>query len=116
MLAQTTGNLFLTAKGNQRIQIFNEDVVCSLTIHGKGSESHCFQDLWRLALDPHENIHVAVDGSNAINMFTKEGVYVRKYSELNCSFGIAIDGKVTVLSVSSVYIAIRGACTVMKYN
>ena len=76
---------------DDRIQIFNENGGWLLTIDGKGSGNYDFKYPCGLALDPQGNIHVAAWGSNTINVFTREGVYVRMYGDPNIPIGIAID-------------------------
>ena len=91
VIVDSNNRLIVSDQGNHRIQIFHEDGGWLLTIDGKGSGNHCFQNPWGLALDPQGNIHVAAHTSNTIIVFTVEGVYVRKYGNLNRPIGIAID-------------------------
>eukprot|EP00731_Ephydatia_muelleri_P015888 Em0009g312a len=84
--------LIVADKDNHRIQIFNESGGWLLTIDGKGSGNHSFESPQGLALDSQGNIHVAAQGSNIINVFTKEGVYVRMYGgDPKGPSGITID-------------------------
>ena len=88
VIADSNNRLIVADRGNHRIQIFNEVGGWLLTI-----DPHYIQHPWGLALDPQGNIHVAVSGQSNITVFTKEGVYVRTYSDPKGPMGIAIDGE-----------------------
>ena len=84
VIVDSNNRLIVSDCGNHRIQIFNEGGGWLLTIYGDGKGT--------LALDPQGNIHAAF--STSIEVFTKEGVYVRTYgydSLAPRSRGIAID-------------------------
>ena len=87
VIVDSSNRLIVADTDNHRIQIFNEDGGWLWTINLNGDE-----DPLNLALDPQGNIHVVIDQSNAIKVFTKEGVYVRMYGEAKEPFiGISID-------------------------
>ena len=85
-------NLIVSDCENNRIQIFNENGSWLLTIDGKCSGNHIMFPCG-LALDPVGNIHIAMDGSNTIKVFTNEGVYVRMYGGPIGPRGMAIDSE-----------------------
>ncbi|KAL5503166.1 hypothetical protein EMCRGX_G010074 [Ephydatia muelleri] len=78
------------AVGN-KINVFSHKGNQLFTIDGNATGDCSFQSPYGLAFDPLGNIHVAASGSNTIKVFTKEGVYIRKYGDLNGPRGIAID-------------------------
>ena len=104
VIVDSNNRLIVSDYGNQRIQILNEDGGWLLTIHGKGTGNSSFWYpkglFWYpkgLALDPQGNIHVAENF--CIKVFTKEGVYVKKYDGIFTN-GIAIDGVGNVCACS----------------
>ena len=68
---------------------YNEEGGWLLTIDGKGTGNSRFMYPEGLALDPQGNIHVAEN--HYIEVFTKEGIYVRKYGEFTHPRRINID-------------------------
>ena len=83
--------MFVSDCSGNKIKVFNHKGDQILTIDGNVSGDHSFQSPHGLAFDPLGNIHVAASGSNTIKVFTKEGVYIRKYGDLKGPRGIAID-------------------------
>ncbi|KAL5503170.1 hypothetical protein EMCRGX_G010078 [Ephydatia muelleri] len=83
--------MFVSDCSGNKIKVFNHKGDQLLTIDGNVSGDHSFQSPHGLAFDPLGNIHVAASGSNTIKVFTKEGVYIRKYGDLKGPRGIAID-------------------------
>ena len=77
VIVNSNNRLIVSDYGNKRIQIFNEEGGWLLTIDIKGTDNSSFRCPSGLALDPQGNIHVAENF--CIKVFTKEGVYVRKY-------------------------------------
>ena len=77
--------------GNHRVVILDQNGSWLMTINGNVSGAQGFKNPWSLALDPQGNIHVAVNGSNTIKVFTPEGTYVRSYGDVKGPQGIAID-------------------------
>ena len=83
--------MFVSDCSGNKIKVFNHKGDQIFTIDGNVSGDHSFQSPHGLAFDPLGNIHVAASGSNTIKVFTKEGVYIRKYGDLKGPRGIAID-------------------------
>ena len=90
ILSECNG-IIVSDYSNSKIYIFNHKGSRLLTIDGCVTDSRHFMNPRGLALDPQGNIHVAATGSNAIKVFTKEGVYMRAYSGIQGPYGIAID-------------------------
>ena len=88
VIVDSNNRLIVSDCANHRIQIFNEEGGWLLTIDVNGTGNSRFIYPRGLALDPQGNIHVAF--SSSINVFTKEGVYVRAYGAPGPK-GIAID-------------------------
>ena len=75
--------------GNNRVQVFSNDVEWLLTIDGTGNNP--FNTPWGLSLYPQGNIHVAAGDSDTIEVFTLEGTYVRSYGDVKGPSGVAVD-------------------------
>ena len=117
VIIDSNNKLIVSDCYNHRIQIFNENGGWLLTIDGKGSGNHSFQHPQDLALDPQgNNIHVAAWGSKTIKVFTKEGVYVRMYGDLNGPIGIAIDDDGNPYCPSGIAIDDEGYSLVIEYS
>ena len=99
VIVDSNNRLIVSELHNHRIQIFNEDGGWLLTIDGKGTGNSSFMFPKGLALDPQGNIHVAEN--HYIKVFTKEGIYVRKYGECThtIQIGIAIDDEGNALVI-----------------
>eukprot|EP00731_Ephydatia_muelleri_P007090 Em0003g1338a len=92
----TTGHLkkIIGSSGQgSKINVFNHNGGHVFTIDGNVTGDHSFKSPRGLAFDPLGNIYVAAQGSNTIKVFTKEGVYIRKYGYLKGPWGIAIDSE-----------------------
>ena len=83
--------IFVSDCSGNKINVFSHKGNQLFTIDGNATGDCSFQSPYGLAFDPLGNIHVAASGSNTIKVFTKEGVYIRKYGDLNGPRGIAID-------------------------
>ena len=83
--------IFVSNCSGNKINVFSHKGDQIFTIDGNATGDCSFQSPYGLAFDPLENIHVAAFGSNTIKVFTKEGVYIRKYGDLKGPRGIAID-------------------------
>eukprot|EP00731_Ephydatia_muelleri_P007133 Em0003g1381a len=83
--------IFVSDCSGNNINVFSHKGDQLFTIDGNVTGDHSFKSPYGLAFDPLGNIHVAASGSNTIKVFTKEGVYVRKYGDLKDPRGIAID-------------------------
>ena len=83
--------IFVSDCSGNKINVFSHKGNQLFTIDGNATGDCSFQSPYGLAFDPLGNIHVAASGSNIIKVFTKEGVYIRKYGDLNGPRGIAID-------------------------
>ena len=91
VIVDSNNRLIVADTNNHRIQIFNEDGGWLLTIDGNSSGNPFLRFPRCFALDPQGNIHVGGHCSNGIEVFTKEGVYVRMYGDPKGPKGIAID-------------------------
>ena len=85
--------IFVSNYSGSKINVLNHNGGNIFTIDGNVTGDHSFQLPQGLAFDPLGNIHVAAYGSNTIKVFTKEGVYIRKYGDLKGPRGIAIDSE-----------------------
>ena len=85
--------IFVSDYSGNKINVLNHNGGNIFTIDGNVTGDHSFQLPQGLAFDPLGNIHVAAYGSNTIKVFTKEGVYIRKYGDLKRPRGIAIDSE-----------------------
>eukprot|EP00731_Ephydatia_muelleri_P007098 Em0003g1346a len=85
--------IFVSNYSDNKINVLNHNGGNIFTIDGNVTGDHSFQLPHGLAFDPLGNIHVAAYGSNTIKVFTKEGVYIRKYGDLKGPRGIAIDSE-----------------------
>ena len=93
VLVDEYNRIFVSDFSGNKINVFNHNGGNIFTIDGNVSGDHSFQSPHGLAFDPLGNIHVAASGSNTIKVFTKEGVYIRKYGDLKDPRGIAIDSE-----------------------
>ena len=91
ILVDEYNRIFVSDRKYNRINVFNHNGGNIFTIDGSVG-NHSFKSPYGLAFDPLGNIHVAASDSNIIKVFTKEGVYIRKYGDLKDPRGIAIDG------------------------
>ena len=91
VIVDSNNRLIVADTDNHRIQILNDYGGWIWTINLDIDDEMINYPL-NLALDPQGNIHVVGHNSNAIKVFTKEGVYVREYGDGSES-GIAIADK-----------------------
>ena len=82
------GNVFIADYSNHRIQVFRDNDSFAYTFS-------CQNNPWGLAFDLQGHLHVAVCGSNCINVYTPEGNVITSYGSGTISFpaGIAIDAE-----------------------
>ena len=99
VIIDSNNRLIVSDWGNYRIQIFNEEGGWILTIDGKDTGNSSLMYPVGLALDPQENIHVAA--VDFIKVFSKEGVYVRRYGDPGAArpWYIAIDDEGNALVI-----------------
>ncbi|KAL5503049.1 hypothetical protein EMCRGX_G009940 [Ephydatia muelleri] len=83
--------IYVSDCSGNKINVLDRNGDNILTIYGCVTGDHRFRSPYGLAFDPLGNIHVAASDSNAIKVFTREGVYVRKYGDLKGPRGIVID-------------------------
>ena len=93
VLVDEYSRIFVSDCSDNKINVFNHNGGHIFTIDGNVTGDHSFKLPRGLAFDPLGNIHVAASGSNTIKVFTKEGVYIRKYGDLKGPWGIAIDSE-----------------------
>ena len=91
LLVDEYNRIYVSNFADDRIALYNHNGGKLFNIEGRVTGDHSFREPCGLAFDPLGNIHVAASGSNAIKVFTKEGVYIRKYGDLKRPIGIAID-------------------------
>ena len=91
VLVDEYDRIFVSNYSDNKINVLNHNGGNIFTIDGNVTGDHSFKSPYGLAFDPLGNIHVAAQGSNTIKVFTKEGVYIRKYGDLKGPWGIAID-------------------------
>ena len=80
---------------NNRIEVFSPEGNFSHSIAGNNVvPGKAFSTPWDIAVDPWGNLHIAAWGTNAIKVFTVDGMFVRSYGEkvLMNPRGITIDG------------------------
>ena len=73
---------------NHRVVLLDEAGTWLMTID---LNVRSFKNPYGLALEPEGNIHVVAYGSNTINVFTREGTYVRSYKNVHDPAGIVVD-------------------------
>ena len=93
VLVDEYNRIFVSDFSGSKINVLNHNGGNIFTIDGNVTGDHSFQSPHGLAFDPLGNIHVAASGSNTIKVFTKEGVYIRRYGDLKDPRGIAIDSE-----------------------
>ena len=93
VLVDEYNRIFVSDCSGNKINVFNHNGDNIFTIDGNVTGDHSFKSPHGLAFDPLGNIHVAATNSNTIKVFTKEGVYIRKYGDLKGPWGIAIDSE-----------------------
>ena len=93
VLVDEYDRIFVSDNSGNKINVFNHNGGNIFTIDGNVTGDHSFQSPRGLAFDPLGNIHVAAYGSNTIKVFTKQGVYIRRYGDLKGPWGIAIDSE-----------------------
>ena len=93
VLVDEYDRIFVSDCSGNKINVFNHNGGNIFTIDGNVTGDHSFQSPRGLAFDPLGNIHVAAYGSITIKVFTKQGVYIRKYGDLKGPWGIAIDSE-----------------------
>ena len=94
------GNLWVTDRGNNRVQKFNEKGEYLSKFGSSGSGNGQFNQPTALAIDAKGNLWVADKGNNRVQKFNEKGEYLSKFGTLgsgNGQFsgpeGIAIDPK-----------------------
>ena len=90
VIVDSNDRLIVADKGNNRIQILNEDGSWLRNISLK--EFGCPVPRG-LAMDPQGNISVTINEPNAIVIYTYEGAFVKRYVNPNAPRGIDIDNK-----------------------
>ena len=93
VLVDEYNRIFVSDSLGSKINVFNHNGDRVFTIEGNVTGDHSFKSPYGLAFDPLGNIHVAASGSNTIKVFTKQGVYIRRYGDLKDPRGIAIDSE-----------------------
>ena len=93
VLVDEYNRIFVSDYSGNKINVFNHNGGNIFTIDGNVTGDHSFKSPHGLAFDPLGNIHVAASGSNTIKVFTKQGVYIRRYGDLKDPRGIAIDSE-----------------------
>ena len=93
VLLDEYNRIFVSDCSDNKINVLNHNGGNIFTIDGNVTGDHSFKSPNGLAFDPLGNIHVAANESNTIKVFTKEGVYIRKYGDLKGPWGIAIDSE-----------------------
>ena len=85
------GKVYVSDRGNSRIQVFHSDWTLSHIIDGKVSGDGGFTYSEGISFDLSGNVHVT--GSNSVTVFTCSGQFVRTYdqSQLKTPRGIVID-------------------------
>ena len=86
VIVDTKDRVIVSDSKNNRVQVFNQDDECLLTIDGDEIRApRC------LAVDSQDNIHVTLYASSTIKVFTAEGAYIRMYGDVKGPRGIAIN-------------------------
>ena len=93
VLVDEYNRIFVSDCSGNKINVLNHNGGNIFTIDGNVTGDHSFKSPRGLAFDPLGNIHVAASGSNTIKVFTKQGVYIRRYGDLKDPRGIAIDSE-----------------------
>ncbi|KAL5503126.1 hypothetical protein EMCRGX_G010032 [Ephydatia muelleri] len=99
VLVDEYNRIFVSDCSGNKINVFSHNGGNIFTIDGNVTGDRSFQSPRGLAFDPLGNIHVAATDSNTIKVFTKQGVYIRRYGDLKDPRGIAIDSE-DVLKIS----------------
>ncbi len=89
----SNGNIVVTNSNFSTITIYNPEFEPVTTFGSIGSGDGQFREPWKLAIAPNDDIYVTERGNYRVHVFSKDGVFLRKWSTQGSSspFGIALD-------------------------
>ena len=99
----TTGQILVADGGNNRIQVFNNDLIFSHTITPIGNKS--FNNPFDVALDNEGYLYVAEHWSHCITKLTSEGQYIKRFGSIGSAHGQLFYPSSLTISNNLVYVS-----------
>ena len=120
MAVHQNGRLFVTDRGNNRVQVLNHDLTYSHSFSSEGSRPGEFNDVRGVAIDSKGVVYVADCRNNRVQKFTPEGKFLAvidtkgrqgsQGSQLNRPYGLCVDNN------DILYVVEQGSNTVCMFS